>query len=77
LNVAKVDCTLPGLQDFCQENGVSGYPAIKLWREGVSTNYDGSRTEADIIEWALNSSDDSEPEEAEAPEELHPVHDEL
>ena len=41
--LAKVDC--PANQDLCQKYGVSGYPTLKIFRDGeLSSDYNGPRT---------------------------------
>ncbi|KAF9101015.1 protein disulfide-isomerase precursor [Mortierella sp. AM989] len=44
--IAKVDCTVES--DLCQEHGVSGYPTLKVFRNGESSDYQGAR-KADAI----------------------------
>ncbi|KAF9203731.1 protein disulfide-isomerase precursor [Haplosporangium sp. Z 27] len=44
--IAKVDCTVE--TDLCQEHGVSGYPTLKVFRDGEATDYQGAR-KADAI----------------------------
>merc|ERR1719422_415540 len=42
--IADVDCTSTGGQSVCQENGVSGYPTIKYWKDGAEEKYQGGRS---------------------------------
>lgn len=46
---ARVDATTE--TDLAEENGVRGYPTIKFYRYGYSTEYDGSRTASDLVDW--------------------------
>jgi len=41
INVAKVDCTTN--QKTCQDHGVGGYPTIKLFKNGVTHDFQGDR----------------------------------
>jgi len=41
-NVAKVDCTVE--KDVCTDNGVRGYPTVKLFVDGKVHDYQGART---------------------------------
>merc|ERR1712137_571359 len=53
IHVAKVDCTTGGLQEYCTEHGVEGFPTIQLWKDGeLAGTYEGDRSETSIIEWA-------------------------
>lgn len=45
--LAEVDCTVE--QGICQEHGVSGYPTLKVFRNGVASDYSGGRTAADMV----------------------------
>jgi len=47
--LAKVDATQEG--ELADKHGVRGYPTLKFFRKGVSTEYSGGRTEEKIIEW--------------------------
>ncbi|CAE7537208.1 SEP2 [Symbiodinium pilosum] len=40
--IGQVDCTGSG-QGFCGENGVQGYPTLKLWKDGRMQDYNGGR----------------------------------
>ncbi|KAL9986344.1 hypothetical protein ACROYT_G000482 [Oculina patagonica] len=49
--LAKVDCTEAG-KDTCGKHGVSGYPTLKIFRNGaVSKDYDGPRDASGIISY--------------------------
>lgn len=52
VKLARVDATSE--TDLAEENGVRGYPTLKFYRYGYSTEYDGSRSADDLVEW-LNS----------------------
>lgn len=52
VKLAKVDASAE--TDLAEENGVRGYPTIKFYNNGYSTEYDGSRSASDLVEW-LNS----------------------
>merc|ERR1719235_1680547 len=41
--IADVDCTSDGGKSVCNDNGVSGYPTIKYWKDGVEEKYQGGR----------------------------------
>jgi len=41
--IADVDCTSDGGKPVCNDNGVSGYPTIKYWVDGVEEKYQGGR----------------------------------
>ncbi|KAF9087931.1 protein disulfide-isomerase precursor [Mortierella sp. AD031] len=44
--IAKVDCTVE--TELCQEQGIQGYPTLKVFREGTPSDYQGAR-KADAI----------------------------
>ncbi|CAG8782207.1 11567_t:CDS:2, partial [Dentiscutata erythropus] len=46
IKLAKVDCTAE--QDLCQEHGVRGYPTLKVFKNGIATEYNGGR-KGDLI----------------------------
>eukprot|EP00112_Aurelia_sp_Birch-Aquarium-sp1_P016266 Seg3673.1 transcript_id=Seg3673.1/GoldUCD/mRNA.D3Y31 product="Protein disulfide-isomerase A3" protein_id=Seg3673.1/GoldUCD/D3Y31 len=49
--LAKVDCTEKG-KESCGKHGVSGYPTLKIFRNGeVSQDYDGPRDSAGIVSY--------------------------
>jgi protein disulfide-isomerase A1 len=45
--IAKVDCTVE--TDVCQQNGVQGYPTLKIFRDSKATDYQGPRTADGIV----------------------------
>jgi protein disulfide-isomerase A1 len=47
--IAKVDCTVH--KDVCDENGVQGFPTLKVFRKGSATAYEKGRTSADIVSY--------------------------
>lgn len=47
--LAKVDCTSENGKEICQENGVNGYPTLKIFRSGEATDYDGPRDADGIV----------------------------
>ncbi|WVR06114.1 protein disulfide-isomerase domain [Kwoniella sp. DSM 27419] len=49
IKLAKVDCTEN--QELCSEYGVTGYPTIKVFRNGVPTDYSGPRKADGIISY--------------------------
>lgn len=49
VKLARVDASTE--TDLAEENGVRGYPTIKFYRYGYSTEYDGSRGASDLVEW--------------------------
>jgi len=49
--LAKVDCTEAG-KDTCSKHGVSGYPTLKIFRNGkISKDYDGPREASGIVSY--------------------------
>ncbi|KAJ9082302.1 protein disulfide-isomerase precursor [Entomophthora muscae] len=46
IKIAKVNCEEH--KDFCKSKGVTGYPTVKIYREGVASDYTSSR-EANAI----------------------------
>ncbi|KAL7645305.1 UNVERIFIED_CONTAM: hypothetical protein RMT77_003691 [Armadillidium vulgare] len=58
IRLAKVDATVEN--DLAKEFGITGFPTLKLFREGeVAEEYDGSRTSTDIIEYMRTHADPS------------------
>lgn len=54
--IIRVDCTDAG-KDTCSRCGVSGYPTMKVFRNGeMSADYDGPRDSAGIIETMIKQS---------------------
>lgn len=54
--LAKVDCTEAG-KESCGKYGVSGYPTLKIFRNGeLSKDYDGPRNAAGIIQYMKKQS---------------------
>ncbi|WVQ82536.1 protein disulfide-isomerase domain [Cryptococcus sp. DSM 104549] len=54
IKLAKVDCTVE--QALCGEYGVNGYPTLKVFRNGVPTDYTGPRKADGIISYMLKQS---------------------
>jgi len=55
--VAKIDCTIE--QDICKNEGVSGYPTIKFFKNGAPLAYNGDRTASGITSWVLRKTGDA------------------
>jgi len=51
IKLAKVDCTEQA--DLCGEYGVTGYPTLKVFRNGVPTDYTGPRKADGIISYMV------------------------
>ncbi len=49
IKLAKVDCVAQA--DLCAENGVQGYPTLKIFKKGNSTDYNGPRQADGIIKY--------------------------
>ncbi|OZJ06278.1 hypothetical protein BZG36_00778 [Bifiguratus adelaidae] len=49
IKLAKVDCTVE--TDLCSEYEVRGYPTLKVFREGESTEYNGARKADGIVSY--------------------------
>lgn len=49
--LVKVDCTSDGGKTVCSTYGVSGYPTLKLFRNGEATDYDGPREASGIVKY--------------------------
>nr|XP_018267457.1 protein disulfide-isomerase domain [Kwoniella dejecticola CBS 10117]OBR89615.1 protein disulfide-isomerase domain [Kwoniella dejecticola CBS 10117] len=54
IKLAKVDCTEHA--ELCQEYGVSGYPTLKVFRNGTPTDYTGPRKADGIISYMIKQS---------------------
>jgi len=54
IKLAKVDCT--NEQALCGDYGVSGYPTLKVFRNGVPTDYTGPRKADGIISYMVKQS---------------------
>ncbi|ORZ22330.1 thioredoxin-like protein [Absidia repens] len=52
--LAKVDCTEN--EAICQEHGVQGYPTMKVFRKGESTEYRGARKHPGIVSYMKKQS---------------------
>lgn len=51
IHLVKVDCTEAG-KDTCSKHSVSGYPTLKIFRDGeVSQDYNGPRDAAGIVKY--------------------------
>jgi protein disulfide-isomerase A1 len=49
IKIAKVDCTEN--QDLCQKYGVQGYPTLKVFRKGETSEYKGARKADGIVSY--------------------------
>lgn len=54
IKLAKVDCV--DQADLCQSHGVQGYPTLKVFRNGESTDYSGPRKADGIISYMSKQS---------------------
>eukprot|EP00903_Cladosiphon_okamuranus_P020589 g18900.t1 len=54
LKIAKVDCDEH--KDLAKEYGVSGFPTLKLLKEGKPIDYQGGRTADDIVKYVIKKS---------------------
>ncbi|KIM25527.1 hypothetical protein M408DRAFT_207741 [Serendipita vermifera MAFF 305830] len=52
--IAKVDCVENS--DLCQTHGVSGYPTLKVFRNGTPTEYNGPRKADGIVSYMVKQS---------------------
>jgi len=52
--IAKVDCTVE--TDVCSEQGVQGYPTLKVFKNGAATDFKGQRKAASIISYMKKQS---------------------
>lgn len=66
IRVAKVDATEPEMKEFAERYGVSGYPTMKLVRDGEVKDWSGGRDKAEIVGKLIELSDPNweEPPEA-------------
>jgi protein disulfide-isomerase A1 len=48
VKIAKVDCTTQ--ESLCNQNGVQGFPTLKVFRDGKASEYKGQRTSASIVD---------------------------
>ncbi|XP_070166517.1 thioredoxin domain-containing protein 5 homolog [Polyergus mexicanus] len=54
VNIAKVDCTLDGSKQLCNEQEVEGFPALFLYRDGRKVfEYNGSRNLDDLYDFVI------------------------
>jgi protein disulfide-isomerase A1 len=51
VRITKVDCTEDENKDLCSKHGVSGYPTIKVFRNGEVSDYEGGRTADAIVDY--------------------------
>lgn len=49
IKIAKVDCTEN--QDICQKHDVRGYPTLKVFRKGDTSEYKGARKADGIVSY--------------------------
>lgn len=49
IRVAKIDATEPEMKQFAERYGVTGYPTLKLVRDGEVTDWSGGRDKPEII----------------------------
>jgi len=54
IKIAKVDCV--DQPELCQQHGVSGYPTLKVFRNGTPTDYTGPRKADGIISYMIKQS---------------------
>ncbi|EGG05348.1 uncharacterized protein MELLADRAFT_116816 [Melampsora larici-populina 98AG31] len=54
IKLAKVDCTAE--TTLCSEQGVTGYPTLKLFNKGVVSDYNGPRTTDGIVSYMIKRS---------------------
>ncbi|TFK75865.1 disulfide isomerase [Pluteus cervinus] len=54
IKLAKVDCVEEA--DFCQANGVQGYPTLKIYKNGSATDYTGPRQADGIVSYMVKQS---------------------
>mmetsp|Transcript_21596 Transcript_21596/g.27474 ORF Transcript_21596/g.27474 Transcript_21596/m.27474 type:complete len:110 (-) Transcript_21596:64-393(-) len=52
IKVAKVDCSVEGISDYCSAHEVTGFPTIQAWENGENiSTYDGERNYGGIRNW--------------------------
>ena len=51
IKLAKVDCVAQA--DLCTENKIQGYPTLKVFNKGKSTDYNGPRQADGIISYMI------------------------
>ncbi|KAI0691374.1 disulfide isomerase [Cytidiella melzeri] len=54
IKLAKVDCV--DNADLCQQNGISGYPTLRVYRSGEHTAYSGPRNTEGIVSYMVKQS---------------------
>jgi protein disulfide-isomerase A1 len=54
MKLAKVDATVA--KELAQTHQVQGFPTIKFFKNGKATEYNGGRTESEIIAWVNKKS---------------------
>ncbi|KZT39638.1 protein disulfide isomerase [Sistotremastrum suecicum HHB10207 ss-3] len=54
IKLAKVDCV--DQAELCQQHGVSGYPTLKVFRNGTPTDYSGPRKADGIVSYMVKQS---------------------
>jgi len=57
IRVAKIDATEPEMQQIAERYGVTGYPTLKLVRNGEVTDWKGGREKQEIIDDLVKMSD--------------------
>lgn len=53
-SMTQVDCDEH--KDLAKEYGVSGFPTLKLLKDGKPTDYQGGRTADDIVKYVIKKS---------------------
>jgi len=51
IKLAKVDATATESKSLAEKEGIKGFPTIKFFRGGKSSEYSGGRTESEIVKW--------------------------
>ena len=54
IKLAKVDATIA--KKLAETHGIQGFPTIKFFKNGKASEYNGGRTEPDIVSWANKKS---------------------